>query len=79
MSTATLDKKVERQLNVSDRCDANCQAQAFVKVEGATGELLFCAHHYNKIMNDADGYFALSAFATKTIDEREFVDQRSGD
>lgn len=32
-------------LNAADRCD-RCGAQAYVRVELATGlELLFCAHH----------------------------------
>jgi len=79
MSTAILDRTAKRELTVHDRCDAECTSQAFVKVEGGTGELLFCAHHYNKIMKDANGYLALTSFAIKTIDEREFVDQRSGD
>jgi len=79
MSTAILDRKTKRELTVHDRCDTGCGSQAFVKVKGKTGELVFCSHHYNKITKSADGYLALSSFATKTIDEREFVDQRSGD
>lgn len=74
MSTATLDRKTqERQLTIKDRCDAECSAQAYVKVEGSTGELLFCAHHYNKIMGDPTGYIALTDFASNTIDEREYI------
>ena len=34
------------ELTAADRCDA-CGAQAYVRVELATGELLFCAHHAN--------------------------------
>ena len=34
-----------------DRCDS-CPAQAYVSVTGVNGELMFCSHHYNKIMND---------------------------
>ena len=33
--------------------------------------MLFCAHHYNKIMDDADGYIKMMAFANEIIDERE--------
>ena len=73
MSTATLEKKLERQLTMQDRCDANCGSQAYVRVEGSTGELLFCAHHYNKIMSDPTGYIAMTNFATNTIDEREYL------
>lgn len=74
MSTATLDRKTqERQLTIQDRCDADCGSQAYVKVEGSTGELLFCAHHYTKIMSDPSGYIAMTSFATNTIDEREYI------
>jgi hypothetical protein len=54
-----------------DRCDANCSAQAFVKAVGVSGELLFCSHHYNKIMNSENGYANLEKFAYQIIDERE--------
>jgi hypothetical protein len=80
MTTATLDKKTaERQLTVQDRCDAACDAQAYVKVVGSVGDLLFCSHHYTKIMKDANGYLAMSTFATETIDERQYLsDKRAG-
>jgi hypothetical protein len=80
MSTAVLDKKTqERKLTVQDRCDAGCESQAYVKVIGKTGELLFCAHHYTKIMKDANGYLAMSTFVEKTIDERQYLsDKRAG-
>lgn len=32
------------ELLASDRCDV-CGAQAYIRVQLATGELLFCAHH----------------------------------
>lgn len=31
-------------MTAADRCDA-CGAQAYVRVEMESGELLFCAHH----------------------------------
>ncbi|MCL1899505.1 MAG: hypothetical protein FWG11_03110 [Promicromonosporaceae bacterium] len=34
----------EHALTVTDRCD-RCGAQAWVRVELASGELLFCGHH----------------------------------
>jgi len=34
------------KLLASDRCDV-CGAQAYIRVELAGGELLFCAHHGN--------------------------------
>ncbi|MWB99643.1 DUF7455 domain-containing protein [Agromyces seonyuensis] len=35
------------ELTALDRCDA-CGAQAYIRVQVATGELLFCAHHGRK-------------------------------
>ena len=58
-------------LKVSDRCDADCSAQAYVKVTGVTGELMFCSHHYNKIMDSPAGYDKMMAFAFEFIDERD--------
>jgi hypothetical protein len=57
-------------LTIQDRCD-RCTAQAFIKVVGAIGELLFCSHHYNKIIDNAIGYDAMMKFAYNVIDERE--------
>jgi hypothetical protein len=65
----------EWTLNVSDRCDANCSAQAFVKAVGVSGELLFCSHHFNKISNNAVGWANLEKFAYQIIDEREKLDE----
>lgn len=62
----------EQVLKVTDRCD-RCGAQAFVLVEGTVSELLFCAHHYNKIMKDPVGVENLNKFAYRVIDEREFI------
>jgi hypothetical protein len=68
--TVVTENKAEWQLNVSDRCD-NCGAQAYVYVVGVTGDLLFCAHHYNKIMDNAVGYDKMMKFAYQIVDERE--------
>lgn len=61
----------EWTLTAIDRCDADCSAQAFVKAIGVSGELLFCSHHYNKIVDNAVGYANLEKFAYQIIDERE--------
>ena len=53
-----------------DRCDS-CSAEALVNVKGVSGDLLFCGHHYNKIMNDKIGYEKMMAFMYEIIDERE--------
>jgi hypothetical protein len=63
-------KTKEYVLTTSDRCDS-CDAQAYVRVTGVTGELMFCAHHYNKIMSDAVGYDKMMKFAYEILDEQE--------
>jgi hypothetical protein len=71
MDTATTAEKVdEYQLNASDRCDS-CGAQAYVWVNGVSGDLLFCGHHYNKIVDNAVGYDKMMKFAYQIVDERE--------
>jgi hypothetical protein len=68
-----IDEKIKPKewiLNSLDRCDS-CEAQAYVKVIGVTGELLFCNHHYNKIMDNADSYKKMMAFMITVTDERE--------
>ena len=67
----TKDKVKEKWiLTPLDRCDS-CKAQALVQVTGLNGDLLFCGHHYNKIMEDAEGYKKIMAFAITIVDERE--------
>ena len=68
--TQIAESKTEWQLNASDRCDS-CGAQAYVYVVGVTGDLLFCAHHYNKIVDNAVGYDKMMKFAYQIVDERE--------
>ena len=65
----------EWTLTANDRCDADCSAQAFVKVVGVSGELFFCSHHYNNISNNAMGYHNLEKFAYQIIDEREKLNE----
>jgi hypothetical protein len=66
--------EVEQQweLSPSDRCD-RCSAEALVKVTGISGELLFCGHHYNKIMVDPEGYKKMISFAITVLDERSKI------
>lgn len=61
-------------LNANDRCD-RCSAQAYVKVKGSTGDLLFCGHHYDKIMNSPDSYTKMMAFMLEIIDERKKLEK----
>jgi hypothetical protein len=69
---STTKTKEEKVLTANDRCD-RCGAQAYVKVTGMSGELMFCSHDYNKIMNDSKAKEAMDNFAYETLDEREFV------
>ena len=64
----------EWKLTTSDRCD-RCGSQAYVKILGSTGELLFCAHHYNKIVNNPDGYTKMMSFMYAVLDERERLEE----
>jgi hypothetical protein len=72
----TEEIKKERVLTLSDRCDAHqCGAAAYVEVTGVTGNLFFCGHHFNKIVNDPVAKEKLIAFAYEILDEREFLEE----
>lgn len=60
----------EWSLKATDRCDS-CGAEALVQVTGLAGDLMFCGHHYNKIMNDREGYKRMMSFAITVLDERD--------
>lgn len=68
--SSTTDQK-QWTLTANDRCDVGCSAQAYVRVTGVTGELMFCSHHYEKIMNNPSGYDKMMKFAYEFVDERE--------
>ena len=72
MSTMIIEEIISKEweLRPTDRCDS-CAAEALVKVTGLTGDLIFCGHHYNKIMDNPEGYKKMMAFAITIIDERE--------
>ena len=53
-----------RHLTDHDRCD-QCGSQAYVQVSLPTGQLLFCAHHYQE--HEA----RLRPIATAVLDERD--------
>jgi hypothetical protein len=63
-------KEKKYTLNALDRCDS-CSAQAYVQVKGSTGDLMFCGHHYEKIMNNPDAYTKMMAFMLEVVDERD--------
>ena len=60
-------------LTASDRCDS-CGSRAYVQTLGVTGDLLFCAHHYDTIMRNEKAQEAMTQFAYQIIDEREQLD-----
>ena len=51
-------------LALDDRCD-RCGSQAYVRVELATGALLFCAHHFQEHES------RLRQVAARVVDERD--------
>lgn len=75
MFTMTKDKVKEKWiLTPLDRCDS-CRAQALVQVTGLNGDLLFCGHHYNKIVDNPVGYEKIMKFAITILDERKKLDE----
>lgn len=63
-------EKKEWILGPSNRCDS-CAAEALVKVVGINGDLMFCGHHYNKIMDNPEGYKKMMSFMISIVDERD--------
>lgn len=66
----TQDQAKEWILKATDRCDS-CAAEALVQVTGLNGDLMFCGHHYNKIMNNPEGYKKMMSFVITLVDERD--------
>lgn len=72
-----IDEELESKqwtLSPLDRCDS-CAAEALVQVTGLNGDLLFCGHHYNKIMNSPEGYKKMMSFMITIVDERDKLKQ----
>lgn len=74
MSSVTKDhpsvKQQEWILGPLDRCDS-CNAEALVRISGISGQLFFCGHHYNSIMDNKDGYAKMMSFMIEVVDERD--------
>jgi hypothetical protein len=70
--TNNLVEEVDKKwtLDASHRCDS-CGSQAYVQTLGVTGDLLFCAHHYDSITRNEKAQEAMTQFAYQIIDERE--------
>lgn len=72
--TNSLTEDRKWTLNASHRCDV-CGSQAYVQTIGATGDLLFCAHHYEGILNNEKAQKAMNQFAYQIIDERKQLEE----
>ena len=57
-------------LNASDRCD-RCPSQAFYWVNGVSGDLLFCRHHFFKYEEK------LREYAFEIVDESYKINEKS--
>ena len=71
MNTMITEEVVQEEwiLKATDRCDS-CAAEALVKVTGISGDLMFCGHHYNRIMDNSEGYSKMMSFMLTIVDER---------
>jgi hypothetical protein len=74
--TNNLIEQIEKKwtLDTSHRCDV-CGSQAYVQTLGVTGDLLFCAHHYQGILDNEKAQEAMTQFAYQIIDEREHLQE----
>ena len=72
MSMTVTEDVAEKEwiLKATDRCDS-CAAEALVQITGLSGDLMFCGHHYNKIMDNPEGYKKMISFALTVVDERD--------
>ncbi len=72
MSMTITEEVAEKEwiLKATDRCDS-CAAEALVQITGLSGDLMFCGHHYNKIMDNPEGYKKMISFALTVVDERD--------
>lgn len=66
----TVVEEKSNVLNVADRCDA-CNSQAFVWVNGVSGDLLFCRHHFLKHEGK------LREYAFEIVDETWKINDKS--
>lgn len=70
MKTMTQDQEKTDVLKVGDRCD-RCNSQAFVWVNGVSGDLLFCRHHFLKNED------TIRSYAFEVVDETWKINQKS--
>lgn len=72
MNTMIKEQTINKEwvLSAIDRCDS-CAAEALVKITGLSGDLMFCGHHYNKIIDNKEGYDKIMSFMINIVDERD--------
>ena len=71
-ATLPKEKPIIWTMTALDRCDsAGCGAQAYIMARGISGELYFCSHHYNNIMENPRGYEKMMGFMLEIVDERD--------
>jgi len=74
--TNSLIEQIDKKwtLDASHRCDV-CGSQAYVQTIGTSGDLLFCAHHYQGILGNEKAQEAMTQFAYQIIDERRQLEE----
>lgn len=75
MDTTLTEQGNKISLDATHRCD-KCSARALVLVKGKIGELMFCSHHYNNIMDNAVGYDKMIKFAVEILDKRYVLETK---
>jgi hypothetical protein len=70
VDTMVKDQGKTDVLKVGDRCD-RCNSQAFIWVNGVSGDLLFCRHHFLKHED------AIRAYAFEVVDETWKINHKS--
>lgn len=67
------DSRVEEWVpDATQRCDhADCPSQGYVNITGVSGNLIFCGHHFEKIMRVAEA--KVKAFAFDIQDKRSLL------
>ena len=66
----TMTEERSDTLNATDRCDG-CGSQAYIWVNGMSGDLLFCRHHFLKYEDSIKDY------AFEVIDETWKINPKS--
>jgi hypothetical protein len=66
----TMTKENTDTLNANDRCD-RCTSQAFVWVNGVSGDLILCRHHFLKHEE------TIRAYAFEVVDETWKINHKS--